>query len=176
MDNQSLSHVRWKCQYHIVFIPKYRKKVLYGKLRRDVREIISILCRYKDVEIIDGAVCEAHIHLSVAIPPKLSISSFMGYLKGKSTLMIYDRHPELQSKWDKSFWARGYYVSTIGNITEDGSNISKSSQKSQGKKKTEVPLYRGPVTTLAIPAFQARTQTALFRANNKPPHEVVVAN
>ena len=69
MDNQSLSHVRWKCQYHIVFIPKYRKKVLYGKLRNDVREIIKILCRYKDVQIIDGAVCEDHIHLSVAIPP-----------------------------------------------------------------------------------------------------------
>ena len=105
MDNQSLSHVRWKCQYHIVFIPKYRKKILYGKLKKDVREIISILCKYKDVQIIDGAVCEDHIHLSVAIPPKISISSFMGYLKGKSTLMIYDRHPELQSKWDKSFWA-----------------------------------------------------------------------
>ncbi len=73
------------------------------KLKRDVREIISILCKYKDVQIIDGAVCEDHIHLSVAILPKLSISSFMGYLKGKSTLMIYDRHPELQSKWDKSF-------------------------------------------------------------------------
>ncbi len=73
MDNQSLSHVRWKCQYHIVFIPKYRKKVLYGKLRNDVREVISTLCKYKDVQIIDGAVCEDHIHLSVAIPPKLSI-------------------------------------------------------------------------------------------------------
>lgn len=102
-----------------MFIPKYRKKVLYGKLREDVREIISTLCKYKDVEIIDGAVCVDYVHLSVPIPPKYSISNFMGYLKGKSTLMIYDRHPELQSKWDKSFWARGYYVSTIGNITED---------------------------------------------------------
>ena len=119
IDNKSLSHVRWKCQYHIVFIPKYRKKVLYGKLKEDVRDIIATLCRYKNVEIIDGAVCSDHIHLSVAIPPKYSISKFMWYLKGKSTLMIYDRHPELQSKWDKSFWARGYYVSTIGNITED---------------------------------------------------------
>lgn len=119
MDNQSLSHVRWKCQYHIVSIPKYRKKVLYGKLRNDVREIISTLCKYKEVQIIDGAVCVDYIHLSVAIPSKLSISSFMGYLKGKSTLMIYDRHPELQSKWDKTFWARGYYVSTIGNIMEE---------------------------------------------------------
>ncbi len=96
MDNQSLSHVRWKCQYHIVFITKYRKKVLYRKLRNDVREVISILCKYKDVEIIDGAVCEDHIHLSVAMPSKLSISSFKGDLKGKSMLMIYDRHPELK--------------------------------------------------------------------------------
>ena len=97
MDNKSLSHTRWKCQYHIVFIPKYRKKVLYGKLRDDVREILSTLCRYKNVEIIAGAVCIDHVHRSVAILPKLSISNFMGDLKGKSTLMIYDRHPELQS-------------------------------------------------------------------------------
>ena len=101
MDNKSLSHTRWKCQYHIVFIPKYRKKVLYGKVREDVREIISTLCKYKSVEIIAGAVCIDHVHLSVAIPPKFSVSDFMGYLKGKSTLMLYDRHPELQSKWDK---------------------------------------------------------------------------
>ena len=138
MDNQSLSHVRWKCQYHIGFIPKYRKKVLYGKLRNDVREVISTLCKYKDVQIIDGAVCEDHIHLSVAIPPKLSISSFMGYLKGKSTLMNYDRHPELQSKWDKSFWARGYYVSTIGNIAEDAikkfiQELSEESRKEENR-------------------------------------------
>lgn len=119
MDNKSLSHTRWKCQYHIVFIPKYRKKVLYGKIREDVREIIGTLCKYKNVEIIAGAVCEDHIHLSVAIAPKLSISSFMGYLKGKSTLMIYDRHSELQSKWVKAFWAGGYYVKTIGNITDE---------------------------------------------------------
>ena len=118
MDNKSLSHTRWKCQYHIVFIPKYRKKVLYGKVREDVREIISILCKYKSVEIIAGAVCSDHVHLSVAIPPKFSVSDSMGYLKGKSTLMLYDRHPELQSKWDKAFWARGYYVETIGNITD----------------------------------------------------------
>lgn len=144
MDNQSLSHVRWKCQYHIVFIPKYRKKVLYGKLRNDVREIISTLCRYKDVQIIDGAVCGDHIHLSVAIPPKLSISSFMGYLKGKSTLMIYDRHPELQSKWDKSFWARGYYVSTIGNITEDAIKryIQEQTEESRKEETRSTSLQR----------------------------------
>lgn len=93
--------------------------MLYGRLREDVREIIATLCKYQGVEIIDGTVCIDHIHLSVSLPPKYSVSKFMGYLKGKSTLMIYDRHPELQSKWDKVFWARGYYVSTIGNITEE---------------------------------------------------------
>lgn len=108
-----------ECQYHIVFIPNYRKKVLYGRIRADVREIINTLCQYKNVEIIAGAVCVDHVHLSVSIPPKISISNFMGYLKGKSTLMIYDRHPKLQSKWDKAFGARAYYVETIGNITDE---------------------------------------------------------
>ena len=119
MDNKSLSHTRWKCQYHIVFIPKYSKKQLYGQLRMDVREIIKTLCNYKDVEIVEGAVCIDHVHLCVSIPPKMSVSNFMGYLKGKSTLMIYDRHPELHSKLSKAFWARGYYVATVGNITEE---------------------------------------------------------
>ena len=118
MDNLSLSHTKYRCQYHIVFIPKYRKKVLYGRLRQGVREIITELCKYKGVTIISGAACIDHVHLSVSIPPKMSISNFMGYLKGKSTLMLYDRHPDLQSKWDKAFWARGYYVVTIGNVTE----------------------------------------------------------
>lgn len=119
MDSKSLSHTKWKCQYHIVFIPKYRKKQLYGRLKEDVREAISKLCKYKNVEIIEGAVCPDHVHLCVSIPPKLSVSQFMGYLKGKSALMIYDKHPELGSKYNKSFWARGYYVATIGNITEE---------------------------------------------------------
>ena len=96
MDYKSLSHTKWKCQYHIVFIPKYRKKVLYGQLRNDVREITGTFCKYKD--IVDGEVCPYHIHLCVAIPPKYSVSNFTGYLTGISTLMIYDRHPELQSK------------------------------------------------------------------------------
>ena len=118
MDSNSLAHTKWKCQYHIVFIPKYRKKVLYGKVRDDVREVIRTLCKYKNVEIIEGAVCIDHVRLCLSIPPKMSISEFMGYLKGKSALMIYDRHPELENKWDRSFWARGYYVSTIGNVDE----------------------------------------------------------
>ena len=118
MDDQSLPHTRWKCQYHIVFIPKYRRKVMYGKVRGDIREIIKILCRYKKVEIVEGAVCLDHVHICVSIPPKIAISEFMGYLKGKSALMIFDKHPELGNKFERDFWARGYYVSTIGNVDE----------------------------------------------------------
>ena len=119
MDSKSLSHTKWECQYHIVFIPKYRRKVLYGQVRNDVREILRTLCDYKKVEIIEGAVCADHVHLCVSIPPKMSVSSFMGYLKGKSALMIYDRHPELGNKFERDFWARGYYVSTIGTVNEE---------------------------------------------------------
>ena len=135
MDSKSLSHTRWKCQYHIVFIPKYRKKVLFGKIRNDVREIIQALCRYKSIEIISGAVCLDHVHLCVSIPPKMKVSDFMGYLKGKSTLMLYDRHPELGSKWDKAFWARGYYVATIGNnVTEEAIKKYIEEQSEESRK------------------------------------------
>ena len=119
METQNLSHTRWKCQYHIVFIPKYRQKRLYGQLRQDVKGIIKKLCEYKKVAIVNGAVCKNHVHMNVVIPPKLSVSEFVGYLKGKSALMIYDKHPAERSKWDKSFWARGYYVATVGTITEE---------------------------------------------------------
>jgi putative transposase len=142
MDNKSLSHTKYKCQYHIVFIPKYRKKHLYGQLKKDVREIIMTLCEYKKIEIIEGAVCADHVHLCLSIPPKFSVSSIMGYLKGKSTLMIYDRHPNLQSKWNKSFWARGYYVTTIGNITEDAIKryIQEQSEESRRNDKEGAAL------------------------------------
>ena len=119
MDDNSLSHTKWQCQYHIVFIPKYRRKVMYGQVRNDVREIIRTLCKYKKVEIIEGAVCIDHVHLCLSVPPKMSISSFMGYLKGKSALMIYDRHPELGNKFERDFWAREYYVSTVGNVNQE---------------------------------------------------------
>ena len=119
MDSSSLAHCKWECQYHIVFIPKFRRKKLYGMVKDDVRDIIKTLCSYKKVEIIAGAVCADHVHLCVSIPPKLSISDFVGYLKGKSALMIFDKHPELGSKWDRSFWARGYYVATVGNVNEE---------------------------------------------------------
>ncbi len=134
MDSKSLSHSRWKCQYHIVFIPKYRKKQLYGRLKEDVRDIIKVLCKYKSVEIVEGAVCAAHVHLCVCIPPKLSVSQFVGYLKGKSALMIYDKHPELGSKFNKSFWARGYYVATVGNLTEDAIKKYIQEQSEESRK------------------------------------------
>lgn len=134
MNNLSLSHTKWKCQYHIVFIPKYRRKVIYGRLKKDIREILRKLCEYKKVEIIEGAVCSDHIHMCVSIPPKLSVSEFLGYLKGKSALMIFDKHPELGSKWDRTFWARGYYVSTVGNITEEAIKKYISEQKEESKK------------------------------------------
>lgn len=118
MDNYSLSHTKWKCQYHVVFISKYRRKVMYGKVMQDVHEIIKMLCGYKNVKITAGAVCADHVHLCIELPPKYSVSSFMGYLKGKSALMIFDRHPEFKARGDKEFWARGYYVETIGNIDE----------------------------------------------------------
>lgn len=134
MDNNSLSHCKWECQYHIVFIPKYRKKVLYGKVRDDIREIIKTLCKYKRVEIIAGAVCSDHVHLCVSIPLKLSVSEFVGYLKGKSALMKYDKHPEMGNKWDRSFWARGYYVVTVGNITEENVKEYILKQAEESKK------------------------------------------
>jgi putative transposase len=134
MDTEILSHTKWECQYHIVFIPKYRQKRLYGKIRADVKEIIKTLCKYKGVNIMEGAVCIDHIHLHVSIPPKISISDFMSYLKGKSALMLYDKHPEQRSKWDKSFWARGYYVSTIGTISEETIKKYIKEQSDQDKK------------------------------------------
>jgi putative transposase len=119
MNNSSLSHTKWDCTYHIVFIPKYRRKVMYGQLRHDIKEIIKKLCEYKKVEIVEGSVCADHIHLCVKIPPKLSISEFMGYLKGKSALMIFDRHPEYRRKGNRHFWAKGYYVNTVGKNEEE---------------------------------------------------------
>ncbi len=115
MDEKSLSHTKWKCQYHIIFIPKYRRKEIYGKLRQDIGDIIRRLCEFKSVEIIEAHACIDHIHILVSIPPKLSVSDFMGYLKGKSSLMIFERHANLKYKYGRrNFWAKGYYVSTVG--------------------------------------------------------------
>jgi len=117
MANQtnSLAHTKWMCKYHIVFIPKYRRKIIYNQYRRDLQEIIRTLCKYKGVEIVEGHMMPDHVHLLLSIPPKISVSSFMGYLKGKSALMMFDKHANLKYKFgNRHFWAEGYYVSTVG--------------------------------------------------------------
>ena len=115
MDNKSLAHTTWNCKYHIVFAPKYRRQVIYGKIKADVGRILRQLCEKKGVEIIEATACPDHIHMLVSIPPKLSVSSFMGYLKGKSSLMIFDRHANLKYRYgNRQFWCRGYYVDTVG--------------------------------------------------------------
>ena len=115
MDNNSLAHTKWNCKYHIVFTPKYRRQAIYRKISADIGQIIRTLCARKGVEIIEAAALPDHIHLYVAIPPKYSVSEFMGYLKGKSSLMIFDRHANLKYKYgNRHFWCRGYYVDTVG--------------------------------------------------------------
>ncbi len=112
---QHLSHSRYRCQYHIVFAPKYRRKEIYGKLRADIGEIIRKLCNEKKVELLEAEACPDHIHILVSIPPYLSVAQFMGYLKSKSALMIFDRHANLKYKYgQRNFWARGYFVDTVG--------------------------------------------------------------
>ena len=114
-DTNSLSHSKWNCKYHIVFSPKYRRQVIYQKIKADIGVIIRKLCENKGVEIHAAEACPDHIHMLVSIPPKISVSSFMGYLKGKSALMIFDKHANLKYKFgNRHFWAEGYYVSTVG--------------------------------------------------------------
>ena len=111
----SLAHTTWECKYHIVFAPKFRRKEIYGKLKQEIGMILRELCRRKDVEIINAEACPDHIHMYVSVPPKMSISSFMGYLKGKSTLIIFERHANLKYKYgSRNFLCRGYYVDTVG--------------------------------------------------------------
>ena len=114
-DTKSLSHSKWNCKYHIVFAPKYRRQVVYGKLKVDIGKILRTLCEQKGVEIIEAEACPDHIHMLLSIPPNVSVSSFIGYLKGKSALMIFDRHANLKYKYgSRHFWCRGYYVDTVG--------------------------------------------------------------
>ena len=114
-DINSLEHTKWKCQYHIVFAPKYRRQVIYREIKADVGEILRRLCQQKSIEIIEANACPDHIHMLISIPPKYSVSQIMGYLKGKSSLMIFDRHANLKYKYgNRHFWCRGYFVDTVG--------------------------------------------------------------
>ena len=112
---ESLAHTKWMCKYHIVFTPKYRRKVIYNEIKADIRSIIKDLCSWKGVEIIEGHLMPDHVHLLLSIPPKYSVSQVMGYLKGKSAMMIFDRHSNLKYKYgNRHFWSTGYYISTVG--------------------------------------------------------------
>ncbi|MDI9521567.1 MAG: IS200/IS605 family transposase [Bacillota bacterium] len=118
-DSKSLSHTKWNCKYHIVFAPKYRRQIVYGKIKADIGKILRQLCEMKGVEIHEAEACPDHIHMLVSIPPSISVSQFMGYLKGKSSLMIFDRHANLKYKYgNRHFWCRGYYVDTVGRNKE----------------------------------------------------------
>ena len=111
----ALAHTKWMCKYHIVFTPKYRRKIIYNQYRKDLGKILRELCRYKGVEILEGHLMPDHVHILVSIPPKITISSFMGYLKGKSALMMFEKHGNLKYKFgNRHFWSEGYYVSTVG--------------------------------------------------------------
>jgi len=115
MDKNSLAHTKWNCKYHIILTPKYRRKIIYQQISKDIGSIIRTLCARKGVEIIEAAAMPDHIHLYVAIPTKYAVSDFMGYLKGKSSLMIFDRHANLKYQYgNRHFWCRGYYVDTVG--------------------------------------------------------------
>ena len=118
-DNDSLAHTTWNCKYHIVFAPKYRRKVVYGQLRADIGKILRMLCDRKGIEIVEAECCPDHIHMLVEIPPKYSVSEVVGYLKGKSSLMIFDRHAQMKYRYgNRHFWCRGYYVDTVGKNTK----------------------------------------------------------
>ncbi len=115
LDTNSLAHTKWECKYHIVFAPKYRRQIIYGKIKMDIGQMLRKLCEYKGVAIIEAEACKDHIHMLISVPPKYSVAQIMGYLKGKSSLMIFEKYANLKYKYgNRHFWCRGYYVSTVG--------------------------------------------------------------
>ena len=115
LDTDSLAHTKWTCKYHIVFAPKYRGQVIYGKIKADRGKMLRKLCEYKQIEILEAEACKDHIHMLISVPPKYSISQIMGYLNGKSSLMIFEKYANLKYKYgNRHFWCRGFYVDTVG--------------------------------------------------------------
>ena len=115
LDTDSLAHTKWNCKYHIVFAPKYRRQIIYGKIKADIGKMLRKLCEYKQIEILEAEACKDHIHMLISVPPKYSISQIMGYLKGKSSLMIFEKYANLKYKYgNRHFWCRGFYVDTVG--------------------------------------------------------------
>ena len=145
---KSSAHSKWRCQYHIVFAPKFRRKEIYGQLKTDIGQILRKLCEQKKVEILEAEACRDHIHMLVCVPPHLSISQFMGFLKGKSTLMIFDRHANLKYKYgSRHFWCRGYYVDTVGrNKTAIQEYIKNQMQEDLEMDQMTIKEYTDPFT------------------------------
>ena len=179
MDNNSLSHTTWNCKYHIVFAPKYRRKIIYGELKQDITNILSMLCKQKEVHIVEAEICPDHVHMLVEIPPKMSVSDFVGYLKGKSTLMIFERHANLKYKYgNRHFWCRGHYVDTVGkNAKKIEEYIRNQLKEDLGYDQMSIKEYIDPFTgESVIKSKKTAQEKSPYRAKNKPPTKPVVTD
>ena len=147
-DMKSLSHTKWNCEYHIVFAPKYRRQIIYGNLKAELGKILRQLCEWKEVTIIEATLCRDHVHMLVEIPPKLSVSSFVGYLKGKSSLMIHEKFGNLKYKHgNRTFWCKGYYVDTAGkNANKIADYIKEQLNEDQAHDQMTLKIYDDPFT------------------------------
>ena len=147
-NTNSLSHTKWNCKYHIVFAPKYRRKIIYGDLKAEIGQILRQLCEWKEITIIEAEMCPDHVHMLVEIPPKISVSGFVGYLKGKSSLMLHERHGNLKYKYgNRSFWCRGYYVDTAGkNAKKIEEYIQNQLKEDQLNEQMTLKEYQNPFT------------------------------
>ena len=148
MDKNSLAHTTWNCKYHIVFAPKYRRKMFYGEKREEIGKILRELCGWKGVTIVEAEVCQDHIHMLIEIPPKYSVAQIMGFLKGKSSLMIFDRYANLKYKYgNRHCWARGYYVDTVGrNKKQIAEYIRNQLQEDELADQMSIQEYIDPFT------------------------------
>ena len=148
MDKNTLSHTTWECKYHIVFAPKFRRQIIYGRIKQDIGKILRELCIRKGIEIIEAELCIDHVHMLIRIPPKYSVSEIMGYLKGKSSLMIFDRHANLKYKYgNRHFWCRGYYVDTVGkNAKKIAEYIRNQIQEDKTAEQLSMKEYIDPFT------------------------------
>lgn len=148
LDTNSLAHTTWNCKYHIVFAPKYRRQIIYGKIKVDIENMLRKLCEYKGIEIIEAELCPDHIHMLVSIPPKYSVAQVVGYLKGKSSLMIFEKYANMKYKYgNRHFWCRGYYVDTVGkNKKAIAEYIRKQLQEDIGYEQLTMKEYIDPFT------------------------------
>ena len=148
LDTDSLAHTKWNCKYHIVFAPKYRRQVIYGKIKADIGKMLRKLCEYKQIEILEAEASKDHIHMLISVPPKYSISQIMGYLKGKSSLMIFEKYANLKYKYgNRHFWCRGFYVDTVGrNKKAIAEYIRNQLQEDKEAEQLSIKEYIDPFT------------------------------